>query len=202
MELTGEQKIAASRETVFAALNDPEILKQCIPGCRTLNKNSDTEMDAEVGLKIGPVKATFKGAVTLSNLNPPESYTITGEGKGGAAGFAKGGADVELLEDGDGTILKYAVKAQLGGKIAQLGSRLVDSTARKLSGQFFEKFAELVGPSEEVEAAMEVAEPAAEAAPAAAAPASPAPAPSSGSQTYIWIVAGIVVVVIALLLAF
>lgn len=197
MELTGEQKIAASRETVFAALNDPEILKQCIPGCRTLNKNSDTEMDAEVGLKIGPVKATFKGAVTLSNLNPPESYTITGEGKGGAAGFAKGGADVELLEDGDGTILKYAVKAQLGGKIAQLGSRLVDSTARKLSGQFFEKFAELVGPGEAAEAVLEAAEPAV--APEAAAPA-PAPTPSSGTQTYIWIVAGIVVVVIGLLL--
>ncbi len=199
MELTGEQKIAAPRETVYAALNDPEILKQCIPGCRTLNKNSDTEMDAEVGLKIGPVKATFKGEVTLSNLNPPESYTITGEGKGGAAGFAKGGADVELLEDGDGTILKYAVKAQLGGKIAQLGSRLVDSTARKLSGQFFEKFAELVGSAEEAEAAPEAAEPAA--APQAA-PAEPAPAPSSGTQNYIWVVAGIVVVVIGLLLAF
>lgn len=139
MELTGEQKIAVSRETVFAASSDPEILKQCIPGCRTLNRSSDTETDAEVGLRIGPVKATFKGAVTLSKLNPPGSYTITGEGKGGAAGFAKGG---------DGTILKYAVKAQLGGKIARLGSRPVDSTARKLSGRFFEKFAELVGPGE------------------------------------------------------
>ena len=193
MELTGEQKIAASRETVFAALNDPEILKQCIPGCRTLNRSSDTEMDAEVGLRIGPVKATFKGAVTLSNLNPPGSYTITGEGKGGAAGFAKGGADVELLADGDGTILKYAVKAQLGGKIAQLGSRLVDSTARKLSGQFFEKFAELVGPGERADAA----EPAA--APETSAQA-PVPAASSVSRIYIWVAAGIVVVA-ALLLA-
>ena len=193
MELTEEQKIAASRETVFAALNDPEILKQCIPGCRALNKNSDTQMDAVVGLNIGPVKVTFKGAVTLSNLNPPESYTITGEGKGGAAGFARGGADVELIEDGDGTILKYAVKAQLGGKIAQLGTRLVESTARKLSSQFFEKFAELVGPSLEAGAATQVTEPDARTAAAA-------PAPSSSSRTMIWIVAGIVIVVIGLLL--
>jgi uncharacterized protein len=145
MELNDEQHIEASREQVFAALNDPEILRQCIPGCQELNKSSDTEMDAVVVLKVGPVRAKFKGAVTLSNLNPPQSYTLEGEGKGGAAGFAKGRADITLVEDGAATILKYAVKANTGGKIAQLGSRLIDGTAKKLSAEFFAKFAELVG---------------------------------------------------------
>lgn len=200
MELSGEQKIAAPRDKVYEALNDPEILKQCIPGCKSLNKSSDTEMDAEVGLKVGPVKASFKGSVTLSNLNPPTSYTITGEGKGGAAGFAKGGADVELVEDGAGTILKYDVKAQLGGKIAQLGSRLVDSTARKLSGDFFKKFGELVesgeAPPEETVSGAAETEP-----PASAAPA-PAASEAEKSETVkqvIWIVAGIVAMIATIL---
>ena len=149
MELKGQQKINATRDAVFAALNDPEILKQCIPGCQTLEKTSDTEMTATVVLKIGPIKAKFKGAVELSNLNPPESYTISGEGKGGAAGFARGGADVKLVEDGDGTLLEYSVQADIGGKLAQLGGRLIDSTAKKLAGQFFEKFGEIVGTDSE-----------------------------------------------------
>ena len=144
MELNDEQRIKAPRETVYAALNDPEVLKQCIPGCETLEKLSDTEMQASVVLKIGPVKAKFKGAVRLENLNPPESYTIIGEGQGGAAGFAKGGADVELVADGDETILKYAVKADVGGKVAQIGSRLLVSTSKKLAGNFFEAFAKVV----------------------------------------------------------
>lgn len=145
MELSDQQNIKASREQVFAALNDPEILRQCIPGCEGLDKISDTEMTAKVTLKVGPVKAKFSGAVTLSNLNPPDSYTITGEGKGGAAGFAKGGADIELHTESDGsTTLKYNVKVNVGGKIAQLGSRLMESTTRKLASQFFEKFATLV----------------------------------------------------------
>ncbi len=148
MELTGQQIINASRETVYAALNDPEILKQCIPGCEELNKTSDTEMDATVSIKIGPVKAKFKGAVELSNLNPPESYTISGEGKGGAAGFARGGADVRLTEQHGQTVLDYDVKADVGGKLAQLGGRLIDSTAKKLSGEFFQKFGEIVGEDE------------------------------------------------------
>ena len=144
MKLAGEQKIRAPRDVVFAALNDADILQKSIPGCKSLTKHSDTELEAEVGLKIGPVKATFKGNVSLSNLNPPESYTIAGEGKGGTAGHAKGGADVVLSEDDEGTILAYDVNAQVGGKLAQLGSRLIDSTAKKLSAQFFTKFAKIV----------------------------------------------------------
>ncbi|TIV79265.1 MAG: carbon monoxide dehydrogenase, partial [Mesorhizobium sp.] len=117
-----------------------------IPGCQSLEKNSDTEMAATVVLKIGPIKATFNGEVTLKNLKPPHSYTIQGEGKGGIAGFAKGGADVTLTEDGpDATVLKYAAKAEVGGKIAQLGSRLIQSTSKKLAGQFFSTFGEKVG---------------------------------------------------------
>ncbi len=144
MKLTGEQKIKAPRDIVFAALNDPEILEESIPGCRSLNKLSKTEFEAEVGLKIGPVKATFTGAVKLSKLKPPESYTITGEGKGGTAGHAKGGAAVKLTEDGEHTILAYDVDAQVGGKLAQIGSRLIDSSAKKLAGQFFKKFGKIV----------------------------------------------------------
>ncbi|WP_119166140.1 CoxG family protein [Algihabitans albus] len=144
MELTGERKIQASRETVFAALNDPDILRQAIPGCENLEKTADNAFDAVVTLKVGPVKAKFRGAVTLDDLNPPESYTLAGEGKGGAAGFASGKAEVKLEEEADGTLLKYAVHANLGGKIAQLGSRLVQGTANKLSAEFFSKFAALV----------------------------------------------------------
>ena len=145
MELTGQQIINAPRQTVYDALNDPDILKQCIPGCEELNKTSDTQMDAVVAMKVGPVKAKFKGAVELTDLNPPESYTIVGEGKGGAAGFAKGRAEVKLTDQGNETLLDYAVKADVGGKLAQLGARLIDSTAKKLSGEFFEKFGEVVG---------------------------------------------------------
>ena len=144
MELIGEQKINASREVVFAALNDAEVLAEAIPGCEEIEKISDTELTATVVLKVGPVKARFKGTVELSNLNPPESYTISGEGKGGIAGNASGGADVVLVEDGDGTLLQYNVSVKIMGKFAQLGSRLIDSTAKKLSAKFFEKFAEII----------------------------------------------------------
>ncbi len=145
MDMSGSHRIPAKREVVWEALNDPEVLKVCIPGCESLEKTSDTEMTAAVTSKIGPVKAKFKGAVTLGNINPPESYTISGEGKGGVAGFAKGGADVKLTEDGDETVLTYEAKAQVGGKLAQLGSRLIDSTARKMADEFFTKFTEIVG---------------------------------------------------------
>ncbi|MGB3832299.1 MAG: carbon monoxide dehydrogenase subunit G [Mesorhizobium sp.] len=144
--IEGEERIAAPIDKVWAALNNPEVLKESIPGCESLEKKSDTELAATVVLKIGPIKATFQGEVTLLNLNPPHSYTIQGEGKGGIAGFAKGGADVTLSADGaDTTVLKYAAKADVGGKIAQLGSRLIDSTSRKLAGQFFSTFGEKVG---------------------------------------------------------
>jgi carbon monoxide dehydrogenase subunit G len=143
--IEGEEKIAAPIDKVWAALNDPAVLKECIPGCQSLEKTSDNELAATVVLKIGPIKATFNGAVTLKNLNPPKSYTIQGEGKGGIAGFAKGGADVTLTEDGaDTTVLKYEAKADVGGKIAQLGSRLITSTSKKLAGEFFSTFNEKV----------------------------------------------------------
>jgi hypothetical protein len=141
MDMNGSETINAPVETVWAGLNDPDILRQCIPGCETLDKTSDTTMTATVVLKIGPVKARFEGAVELSNLNPPHSYTISGEGKGGMVGFAKGGADVSLAAQPDGTtLLSYTVKADVGGKIAQLGARLIDSTAKKLAEQFFSSF--------------------------------------------------------------
>ena len=138
MDMNGSKTIAAPVGVVWRALNEPEILRQCIPGCESLEKTSDTAMTATVVLKIGPVKARFEGAVELSNLDPPNSYTISGEGKGGMVGFAKGGADVSLAPQPDGTtLLSYSVKADVGGKIAQLGGRLIDSTAKKLAEQFF-----------------------------------------------------------------
>jgi carbon monoxide dehydrogenase subunit G len=143
--IEGEERIAAPIQKVWEALNDPAMLQATIPGCQNLEMKSPTEMAATVVLKIGPIKATFQGEVTLKNLNPPNSYTIQGEGKGGIAGFAKGGADVTLTADGaDATILKYAAKADVGGKIAQLGSRLIESTSKKLAGQFFSTFNEKV----------------------------------------------------------
>jgi hypothetical protein len=138
--IEGEERIEAPLQKVWEALNDPNVLKACIPGCQSLEKQGDN-MAATVVLKIGPIKATFNGEVTLKNLNPPHSYTIEGEGKGGIAGFAKGGADVTLTEDGpNATILKYEAKADVGGKIAQLGSRLIASTSKKLAGEFFSTF--------------------------------------------------------------
>ncbi len=145
MEIKGEYKIAAPREKVFAALNDQEVLKACIPGCESLEKLSDTEMTAKVRLRIGPVSAAFSGKVTLSDIDPPNGYKIAGEGQGGVAGFAKGGAVVKLADDDGGTVLTYDVDAQVGGKIAQVGARLISGTAKKLADQFFGKFAGSVG---------------------------------------------------------
>ncbi|MEQ8482149.1 MAG: carbon monoxide dehydrogenase subunit G [Hoeflea sp.] len=144
MEMHGEERIVAPRQVVWEALNDPDVLRECIPGCQDLDKTSDNEMAATVKIKIGPVSAKFSGEVALENINAPESYTISGEGKGGIAGFAKGGADVRLADEGDETLLTYDVKAQVGGKLAQLGSRLIDSTSKKLAGQFFARFNEIV----------------------------------------------------------
>jgi len=146
--IEGEERIAAPIDRVWEALNDPQVLKECIPGCESLEKTSDNGMAATVTLKIGPIKAKFAGAVELKNLKPPHGYTIEGEGKGGIAGFARGGADVTLEEDGPGTtVLRYAAKADVGGKIAQLGSRLITSTSKKLAGQFFSSFNETVSGS-------------------------------------------------------
>lgn len=150
MKMTGEEVIAAPRQAVWDALNDPEILKQAITGCQEIKKKSDTEFEAKVVAKVGPVKASFIGNVKLSKLNPPRSYVITGEGKGGVAGFAKGGATVRLSDTGDSaTKLSYDVDAQVGGKLAQIGSRLIDSTAKKMAADFFKKFNKIVSQGSE-----------------------------------------------------
>ena len=140
MEMTGSYRIGAPREAVWAALNDVDVLKLCIPGCEDIEQTSPTTMTAKVVQKIGPVKAKFDGAIELQNIDAPASYTIQGEGQGGVAGFAKGGADVALTEDGDETILEFTAKAQVGGKLARLGSRLIDATAKKLATKFFDNF--------------------------------------------------------------
>ncbi len=144
MELKGSRVIAADRETVWAALNDADVLKACIPGCTELTGSPDDGFEAKVTQKVGPVKANFAGAVQLSDVVPGVSYTISGEGKGGAAGFAKGGAAVQLSEVEGGTELSYDVDARVGGKLAQLGSRLIDSFAKKMADQFFETFQKVV----------------------------------------------------------
>lgn len=144
MELTDEIRISAPRDVVYQALNNPEVLRECIPGCEELTQSAPDQLEAKVVLKIGPVKARFAGEVTLDTSNAPDGFTLSGEGKGGAAGFAKGGADVTLTEEGDETVLTYTAKVDVGGKIAQLGSRLIAGTAKKLSGKFFTKFGDVV----------------------------------------------------------
>jgi len=144
MTMAGEQLLTAPREKVWAALNDTEVLKSCIPGCETLDKLSDTEFAVVATNKIGPVKARFKGKVRLSDLDPPNGYKISGEGDGGIAGFAKGGSTVTLTDKDGGTLLTYNVEAQIGGKLAQLGQRLINGVAKKLADDFFAKFAAAV----------------------------------------------------------
>ena len=145
MNMNGSQIIEASRETVWKGLNDPKILQACIPGCDKIEVSSPTEMKATVVVKVGPVKASFAGEVTLSELTPPESYRISGKGQGGFAGFATGGATVKLIALSlTQTQMDYTVEAQIGGKLAMLGSRLIDSTAQSLAGQFFTKFATMM----------------------------------------------------------
>jgi uncharacterized protein len=161
MDMTGEYIIPAPRQKVWDALNDTEILKQAIPGCETITKHSDTEMSATVRAKVGPVSARFGGKVTISDRDPPNGYKIMGEGTGGPAGFAKGGATVKLTDDGDGTKLSYVVEANVGGKLAQIGSRLIDATARQMAENFFSKFAQLVVSSSAAAAAPATTAPAA-----------------------------------------
>lgn len=202
MELTGEQLIPAPRTKVWDAINDPEILRQCITGAETVTKTSDTEFEATVQVKVGPVKARFKGKVALGDLDPPNGCTISGEAQGGvAAGFGKGSAEVRLadveMDGGTGTKLTYAVKAQVGGKLAQIGARLIDGVAAKMAEDFFSKFNAIVGgsagaadsPATETEVAIGAA------ATTAAPQPAPLPAPvTSGIPSWIWIVGLIVVV--------
>ncbi|HTJ91075.1 MAG TPA: carbon monoxide dehydrogenase subunit G [Acidocella sp.] len=155
MDMSGERLIEASRAKVWEALNDPEILKACIPGCETIEKLSDTEMKATAAVKLGPIAARFAGKVRLSDLDPPNGYTISGEGQGGVAGFAKGGAKVALKDESGATRLSYEVQAQVGGKMAQLGARLIDSTARQYAETFFSKFSAIVAPPPAVTAPAE-----------------------------------------------
>ena len=195
MDMSGERRIAASRERVWSALNDPEILKASIPGCETLTRESDNDLKATVSMKIGPIAAKFAGKVQLLDLDPPNSYRIEGEGQGGVAGFAKGGASVVLTEDGADTVLAYNVKAQVGGKIAQLGARLIDATAKQMADAFFDRFAAAVVTPAPVDGAP------------AAAPPAPAPAPAIsvkdlvpekplGISRQTWIIVAILVVVL------
>jgi carbon monoxide dehydrogenase subunit G len=152
MQMQGERSINASRAAVWSALNDPEVLKACIPGCDALEKTSSTTFEASVVQKVGPMKARFKGSVELSDIVDEQGYTLIGEGKGGAAGFAKGRAQVHLSDDGDATLLTYESEAKVGGKMAQLGSRLIDGFARKLTDEFFNRFQQAVeGPGPETD---------------------------------------------------
>jgi carbon monoxide dehydrogenase subunit G len=228
MDMTGEYRITAARQKVWEALNDPTILQQCIPGCEEIQKLSDVEWTAKVTAKVGPVKAKFGGKVTLSELDPPNGYTITGEGTGGAAGFAKGGAVVKLTDDADATRLAYVVQAQVGGKLAQIGSRLIDGASRKMADEFFSRFAEIVGgpptaaPAAPIAAEAPAAAPASVAdaaaappvtpppaatptapprpAPAASAPAAPALEPRRGLSPLVWVIglAAILAIILAL----
>jgi carbon monoxide dehydrogenase subunit G len=174
-------------------LNDPAVLQACIPGCESLEKTSDTEMKAKVRLRIGPVSASFTGKVTLSDIDPPNGYRISGEGQGGVAGFAKGGAVVALRDDGGGTVLDYNVDAQVGGKIAQVGARLIEGTARKLSDEFFGKFAATIGGPPSAAAVAGVA--------SAAGPVPIAPPPSAAAQRGYrhWLVIGVGAAVLILI---
>jgi uncharacterized protein len=220
MDITGEYRIPASRQKVWEALNNPEVLRAAIPGCESIEKLSDTEMTARVSARVGPVAAKFSGKVTLSDLDPPNGYRISGEGTGGAAGFAKGGATVKLADDGaGGTVLSYQAAAQVGGKLAQIGSRLIDGVARKMADDFFGRFSAAVAapsPAAETEGAIpaaaardKVAQPetiaSASTKPETAPPQSltpPAPAPATSGDMrlppWAWVIGLIVVVIIIL----
>ena len=195
MDMSGEYTIPAPREKVWEALNDPEVLKQCIDGCQSLEKTSDTEFKAKVTSKVGPVRATFNGKVNLSDIDPPNGYTISGEGQGGVAGFAKGGAQVKLSGEGNETVLNYEANAEVGGKLASVGSRLVLGVAKKTADDFFSKFSDIVGGGEE---AAEAPAAPAEAAAAVPEPASaPAEQPKAGVSPAVWVVGAIVVIAVA-----
>jgi carbon monoxide dehydrogenase subunit G len=182
MELSGEQRIAARRPAVWQALNDPAVLKACIPGCESLERAGDNAFTATVLAKVGPVKARFNGNVKLSNIRPLESYTISGEGKGGAAGVAKGGADVVLVEEGEATVLKYTVRADVGGRLAQIGSRQIQSIANKYAADFFSHFGDIVTGKAPTPGEMTVAGPIGAGGAAAQGPAAQPARPTMGGE--------------------
>ncbi|MDR3530123.1 MAG: carbon monoxide dehydrogenase subunit G [Rhodopila sp.] len=200
MDMTGERRIPAPRQTVWEALNDPEVLKASIPGCESLEKLSDDQMKATAAVKVGPISARFTGKVQLSDIDPPNGYRISGEGQGGVAGFAKGGANVALVDDGADTLLSYQVNAQVGGKLAQLGGRLIDATAKQMADAFFDRFSKQV----------QAMSPAAEALPeeAEAVAASPAtisvwalvPREPFGMPLAVWIGGGVFALMVLLML--
>ena len=192
MDMTGEYRIPAPRQKVWEALNDPEVLAKCIPGCQELNRESETELSAKVKSRVGPVSATFTGKVTMSDMDPPHGCKLSGDGQGGVAGFAKGGAEIKLAEDGSETVLSYVATAQVGGKLAQIGSRLIDSTAKKMANEFFGKFAEEVGGKTEPE---DKPEPTPEPEPAASA----SPERPFGLSPKVW-VAGLIAAVAIILI--
>jgi hypothetical protein len=193
MKMSGTREIEAPQAEVWAKLNDIDVLKRCIPGCESLERKGENELKATVAVKIGPMSARFNGDVTLSELNPPHSYRISGKGQGGAAGFASGGANVKLAPNGAGTTLSYDVDATVGGKLAQLGARLIDATAAQLSKQFFDRFAAEFQPAEPAIAA---AGGAARSAPAAKS----SPARSAADARWVWWALGAVVAIAAIYL--
>ena len=204
MNMSGECVIPTSRQAVWEALNDPELLKQCIPGCDEVNKTSDTSFEAKVTAKVGPVRAKFSGTVEMSDIDPPNGYTISGEGSGGAAGFAKGGAKVTLTDDDGGTKLNYTVDATVGGKLAQIGSRLIDSTAKKMANDFFKKFAELLGDNETTALAGKIqpTDTGSSPAPTIASKTTPAQTKNQGGVSpTIW-VTGTIIILLAMVFAF
>jgi carbon monoxide dehydrogenase subunit G len=212
MHMAGEQRIAASRARVWEALNDPEVLKQCIPGCQSLDREGEDRLNAVAEVKIGPIGARFKGTVTLSDLDPPNGYTISGQGNGGVAGNAKGGAKVRLSDDGAGTLISYDVEAEVGGRMAQLGGPLIDATAKQMAGRFFAKFGEVVGaeaaaaeapaaaPAQAVESPAAALAAAPAAAPATVVVQAPAAAPVPGGAPWSWIVVACIAIVAGFLL--
>lgn len=179
MQMTGEQRIGASRQRVWDALNDPEVLRQCIPGCQSLTREEDGRLSALAEVKIGPIGARFRGVVALSDLDPPNGYTITGQGSGGVAGSAKGGARVRLRDEGAGTLLSYEVEAEVGGRMAQLGGPLIDATARQMAQKFFARFEEVVSGAEAAVPAEAAAAPVAASSAVAPAAVAPAAAPAA-----------------------
>ncbi|HVP84741.1 MAG TPA: carbon monoxide dehydrogenase subunit G [Rhizomicrobium sp.] len=202
MQMNGSERIQASKEAVWAALNDVDVLKQCIPGCESLEKTGDNAFEAKATLKIGPVKATFKGKVTLDEMDPPHRCVLRGEGQGGVAGFAKGEAEV-LLEPEDGqTALTYTAKANIGGKLAQIGQRLIDGAAKQIADDFFQRFSEAVSPPPPViEAPAETAAPGAASAEAAGLATTPTPPPHHHEpiSREVWVIGLIAVIVIVLI---